>query len=647
MEKYLKYAIIDKKYSLYIGGIAMRQDRVNRILLIPLMILLSIIPLIVRYTQILLTDPEAIEMWGSMPVGDLFSQVKAGCILTITGIICIILFLTYSKKELKIDYYMKGIYAAGGVYLFITLIATFTSQYKNTALWGVADRAEGGVILVSYVIIMLYSLYAVREVESYKYIMLALLVLTLILTVLGYYQYIGQDLFTTTEWGKALIIPEKYKEYRDSLQLLYEEKRIYGTMFHYNYIGSFTAMIIPLFVTLALYGKGWIWRTLYVVGAVCGVFLLLGSTSRAGLIGLGLSFGIGLVFLAKKMVREWKVTIALIIVSILGVFLMNQATQGGIFERIPALLKDIEIFWDFNQDEADYKEALPLQGIDHEGRALIIQVGASHLYINATEDGLQFSDDNGDRVVYDYTEGLYATQDERFNKLSFRKTDRAIQDRMVWEILAPIPVFTFVSNTEEGVHLVNPNTLEPIELEEVEYIGFEGKEKLGSARGYIWSRTLPLLKETWFIGKGPDTFVYEFPQHDYLGKWKAYDTTNMLVDKPHNLYLQIAVNQGGVALVAFLVIIGIYFVQSSKLYAFKRNDEERHIVGIAFMVAVIGYLGAGLFNDSIVSVAPIFWIVLGVGIAINYINSKMNRKQEQAMPHATIDMKKRKYIGIE
>ena len=37
------------------------------------------------------------------------------------------------------------------------------------------------------------------------------------------------------------------------------------------------------------------------------------------------------------------------------------------------------------------------------------------------------------------------------------------------------------------------------------------------------------------------------------------------------------------------------------------------------MLAIIGYLGAGFFNDSVVPVAPIFWILLGTGIAVNYL----------------------------
>jgi len=41
-------------------------------------------------------------------------------------------------------------------------------------------------------------------------------------------------------------------------------------------------------------------------------------------------------------------------------------------------------------------------------------------------------------------------------------------------------------------------------------------------RGYIWSRSLPLLRNTILVGYGPDTFAMNFPQHDIAGKVKAY-----------------------------------------------------------------------------------------------------------------------------
>lgn len=66
----------------------------------------------------------------------------------------------------------------------------------------------------------------------------------------------------------------------------------------------------------------------------------------------------------------------------------------------------------------------------------------------------------------------------------------------------------------------------------------------------------------------------------------------------------------------------IYIIDSIKLYALKNDYNKSQRLGAATCLGVIGYLTAGLFNDSIVSVAPVFWIVLGVGVALNYMNRK-------------------------
>ena len=116
----------------------------------------------------------------------------------------------------------------------------------------------------------------------------------------------------------------------------------------------------------------------------------------------------------------------------------------------------------------------------------------------------------------------------------------------------------------------------------------------------------------------PDTFAFEFPQYDLLGKYYAYDTPNMVVDKPHNLYLQTWMNQGAIALLAFLAIAGVYIVDSLRLYFWKRKYTPKQAMGVACLLGVIGYLVAGIFNDSVVDVAPLFWVILATGIAINY-----------------------------
>ncbi|HHX61128.1 MAG TPA: hypothetical protein GX707_10515 [Epulopiscium sp.] len=52
------------------------------------------------------------------------------------------------------------------------------------------------------------------------------------------------------------------------------------------------------------------------------------------------------------------------------------------------------------------------------------------------------------------------------------------------------------------------------------------------------------------------------------------------------------------------------------------EDDIRRWMSIGIFAAICGYLIAGLFNDSVVSVAPVFWILWGLGIGLTSSKQK-------------------------
>jgi hypothetical protein len=145
--------------------------------------------------------------------------------------------------------------------------------------------------------------------------------------------------------------------------------------------------------------------------------------------------------------------------------------------------------------------------------------------------------------------------------------------------------------------------------------GFEGRERLGSARGYIWSRTIPVALNKPLTGYGPDTFALVFPQNDYIGKYNAYNTNNMVVDKPHNLFLQIAINSGLITLSAYLFF---YVILGKRLIGtwIKQSRSFNTVYLSAFAISIFSYFIAGFFNDSVVHVSPVFWVFLGLALQL-------------------------------
>lgn len=612
-------------------------------LYIPIILLLTIVPLFMRLS-IQELDGEVAEVFRRFQVYDFFSQYKAGLILVLTGIILVILFLTFSKTKVKWNKSIK-IYILGAVVFLIgSIISTLLSDYTDIAIWGAPDRAEGMLIIGAYVIIMLYSMYILDTTKNIKFIVIPLSILTCILGILGIFQYFGKDLILSTDIGKSLIIPKEYENYRNSLVPLYEKGKIYGTLFHYNYVGSFAAMMLPLYTGLTIYYTDKKKKVLCILMMMISMFLLFGSTSRAGLIGVCGSVLIFVLLEGRVIFRNWKKSLGILCLGVIVLLGLDQLTGGAIYSRIPMLVNDIATLFKQDTSEKDYKEYLPIRDIFVEDNYLNIVAQKGTLKLSLEEEKLVFKDEKNEVVPFIFDNETFTTKDERFKQFSLLNTpttDASIKDGLILKVDGE-SCFMFKVDLNQGIYLIDTFTAKPIELGDPEVWGFKGKEKMGSSRGYIWSRSLPLLKDTWLVGYGPDTYILEFPQDDYLGKWYAYGTTEIIVDKPHNLYLQIAINNGGIALIGFVVLIIGYVVCSIRLYVFKQVDRQKGILGMTLLLSIVGYLGAGMFNDSIVSVAPIFWILLGTGIAVNFIVEREYNLVQKALPHAVIDMKKRK-----
>jgi putative inorganic carbon (HCO3(-)) transporter len=139
----------------------------------------------------------------------------------------------------------------------------------------------------------------------------------------------------------------------------------------------------------------------------------------------------------------------------------------------------------------------------------------------------------------------------------------------------------------------------------------EAKQRAGTGRVYIWLKVLEIIPEHPILGSGPDTLGITF--------MNQYNINN--IDKAHNEYLQIAATVGIPSLLVYLGFILILTIKSLK--ATKNN-----IMMIPILCSIIGYLIQAFFNISVVSVAPIFWVLLGIsGNFSNQTNGKISIKE--------------------
>jgi O-antigen ligase len=175
-------------------------------------------------------------------------------------------------------------------------------------------------------------------------------------------------------------------------------------------------------------------------------------------------------------------------------------------------------------------------------------------------------------------------------------------------------IFIIINSVEEGGYL---NRFISTFTDSSKIITNKDTGREGSNRIYIWSNSIPLLKEYFWLGSGPDTFIYVFPNDTDEGKEIFGDQK---VDKAHNEYLQIAVTLGIPALLTYLLLLLAVLRKGFKAVRVVHEKDKILIYGL--ISAIIGYLIQAFFNISVVQVAPLFWSILGItyGISTYHLN---------------------------
>ena len=122
-------------------------------------------------------------------------------------------------------------------------------------------------------------------------------------------------------------------------------------------------------------------------------------------------------------------------------------------------------------------------------------------------------------------------------------------------------------------------------------------DSYGSNRIALWKETIKIVPKYIIHGVGVDNF-------GNILDGKPIRYTKFIFDKAHNEYLQILVTMGIFSLISYLCMHFI-IVKNGIVNTFKNKE-------IYYILPVIGYLIQAQFNISVIEVAPIFYISLGL-----------------------------------
>lgn len=565
--------------------------------LYPIILIVAILPFIMRYH----VYDTGLSNFTWYPPNtehfDIFLYYKQIIyIITSSVMLFCICFELYKKKgKFKVTPLLIFLFMYG----LLSLLSTIFSDYRSFGFTGVFDQFESIFVLLGYCITIFYTYIFITDLKHIEIIFKYLTISILIMSLIGFTQIIGHN-FLATDIGMMTFLPDYVWSQRELFTFNFE-KTVSLTLFNPNYVGTYAGLLLPIYVSLALtYKKNR--HYLLIILSILGLAICLkGSESESGIIGILTSVIFIIIFYRKYIFRHIVAIASFLLVLILGFYLLIFAQPTNLLTRLIPQKQTFALTDIKTEDilKITYKENLLL--VD---------------YIFDNEDlQLFLYDEFYNPISFNYIDESMTFQiiDKRFHNM---KIEPFLNDNKLYlNIYIDNNIWTFTKHSDNTYYYVNRYGKMDKIIEAPSSL-FSGYEHFASKRGYIWSRTIPLLKDYIFLGSGADTFVLAFPQQDYVNLHNNGFSGKVLT-KPHNMYLQTGVQTGVLSLLAFILFYIIYFISSVRYYIKADLSNPLHMYGCAIFIGTISYMVIGLANDSSITVSPVFWALIGLGIAIN------------------------------
>lgn len=619
-----------------------------------LIIILAVVPIFIGAKYV---DISASEMAirSNTKVLDVFSYYKSQVICFVTLFMAFI-YVVYNQAELhKKATLLNPVFVLGAVFTVLAILSTIFSPYKDIAIKGMSERYESVWILIAYMALMMISFgYCSNKFRLY-FVIYAMFAGIAVIGIVGLFQYFGMDVFDT-KFGAKYVLGDMYKG--SPLNIKFEE--VYSLLYNPNCVGMFCALTLPFtaLLTIGIPAKKASDIILKIISGLLSIILifnLIGCKSEGGLVGIIGAFAFGIfifvVFIFVNFARKRKLQnksnagvyigmialLVFVVAGAIGVVVTNETLYNKIVENV--FISSGKSVNYANTYFNDFE-------VDNEKNTIKIltQKGDINVYFNADDNTIQVSDfdnvvfppevftkDNISTLTND-GKGKYEKQVQTSMGGTFFVRLINKDSKPVLRLKADDTSLNIGLSDDKKIYLLDKQYNIPDYTKKADKFGFEGFETFGTGRGYIWSRSIPLVLNTGlrglFVGNGPDSFAVVFPQYEMKEKLNFLGNPYIIVDKPHNLYLQTAINTGLLSLLTLLVLFAMYIFTTIK--SILKSDFKDYIsvfIKLAFLLGITGYCISALTTDSIISVAPTFWIMLGSGFAVTRFSDKIFEKK--------------------
>lgn len=584
-----------KNHSVKTKGKGVSKDL---ILLLPILFLTTVFLFCIRGCVV----PNYFEdlHWGSPGAYfvDLYSYFRMQIFVAVTILFSLYLVFCLVTGSVKINKHKA--YIPMLIYVVMVVVSYLFSEYKQVAFLGDFERYEGTLTLIAYMLILFYTMQVIRNEAAIRLILKCFVVSCVLLGIWGILQVLGVRLDMIPQF---LYIPAKLRGMVNMTKSM-NTSAVTWFFTNQNYTSFFMVFPICLFGMCCIAEEDMKKKVLFAVLTGLMMFCLWRAASLGGMVGLAVAGVAALLIAGGKNIVKWRKS--------LGILALAAVISIG--ASLPVIMNEMKN--GVPVSEKGSMEFVKLEHITTEGKDIVFGFEGNEVRI-ITENGLleKVVDASGKELAVDnplLQVSSYQDEETKYDVIQAKTANRT------WHFVVQNGQSLYVTDSGKG-----------IKLGPTESIGFVNSQGFATNRGYIWSRTLPLLKDTLLFGHGADTFVLYFPQEDFAGRYNiSYytDSGNHMFDKPHNMYLGWAVNTGVVSMVALVAVFLLYLAESVKTYRKRQFEGFAEYIGMGIFIATAGFMVSGLVNDTTIQMMPLVYVFLGMGFSINRMLQKKPRE---------------------
>ena len=140
-----------------------------------------------------------------------------------------------------------------------------------------------------------------------------------------------------------------------------------------------------------------------------------------------------------------------------------------------------------------------------------------------------------------------------------------------------------------------------------------------SGRIKVWKNTFRYnVKTYWITGTGFENFTFAYPnkikkhieKDEIFEKVYIDDSEEFILDKAHNVYLNILADAGIINLIPYLLLCLLVFICGLK---------NKSILNCILLSAFVGYSIQAFASISVIQVAPIYYIIMGMIVSLKRV----------------------------